>query len=132
MRKSKRQLKRTMKSCLWLIPNFLKLISQLLLDPRVSKTDKAILAATIIYTITPIDVIPDFIPFFGLVDDAFLMAMALTRLLYRAGETPLREHWEGQGDIVAWINTMRQASEILLPRRIRQHLLGKVQSPAGG
>jgi uncharacterized membrane protein YkvA (DUF1232 family) len=126
MKKSKRQLKRKMKSYLWLIPNFLKLIGKLLRDPRVSKADKAILAATLIYTISPIDLIADFIPFFGLVDDAFLIALALTRLLYRAGEEPLREHWEGEGDIVSLIDTMRHVSKVFLPRRIHEHLLGKV------
>jgi uncharacterized membrane protein YkvA (DUF1232 family) len=128
MTNSKRQLKRTMKNCFWFIPRLLKLTSRLLLDPRVSKADKAILAATIIYTLTPIDLLADFIPFFGLVDDSFLMALALTRLLYRAGEAPLREHWDGEGDIVALISTMRQVSELLLPRRLHQRLLGKVQS----
>jgi len=128
MKESKRQWKRRMKSCFRLIPNFLKLISRLLLDARVSKADKAILAATILYTITPIDLMADFIPFFGLVDDAFLITLALSRLLYRAGESPLREHWDGEGDIVALINTMRQVSENFLPRRIRQYLLGKVPS----
>jgi hypothetical protein len=115
-----------MKGFFRLIPNFIRLIGRLLVDPRVSKADRAILAATIIYTISPIDLIADFIPFLGLVDDAFLIALALTRLLYRAGEEPLREHWEGPGDIVALINAMRGASEIFLPPRIRQYLLGKV------
>lgn len=115
-----------MKNCFLFIPRLLKLMGRLLGDPRVSKTDKTILAATIMYTLTPIDLLADFIPFSGLVDDSFLIALALTRLLYRAGEAPLREHWDGEGDIVALINTMRQVSAWLLPRRIYQRLLGKV------
>jgi uncharacterized membrane protein YkvA (DUF1232 family) len=127
MTENKLQLRRKMKSFLWLIPNFLKLIGNLLRDRRVSKTDKAILAATVLYTISPIDLIADFIPFLGLVDDAFLIAVALTRLLYRAGEEPLLEHWEGEEDIVSLVDKMRRVSGIFLPKRIRQHLLGKVK-----
>ncbi|MDW8241495.1 MAG: DUF1232 domain-containing protein, partial [Acidobacteriota bacterium] len=69
----------------------------------------------------------DFIPFWGLVDDTFLIGVALTRLLLRAGEEPLRDNWSGEGDIVGLINAMRRVAEVLLPRRIRQQLLGKVQ-----
>ena len=128
MPESKRQLKRRLKNCLWLIPRFVKLLGRLLLDPRVSKTDKTILAATIVYTISPIDLVADFIPFLGMVDDAFLIGLALTRLLYRAGDAPLREHWDGDGDVVAIIDTMRDLSQMFLPRRIRTYLIGKVRS----
>lgn len=126
-RKEKRRLRQRMRRVLRLIPQLLKLIIRLLGDRRVSGVDKAILAAALVYTLTPIDTIADFIPFFGLVDDAFLIALALTRLLYRAGDAPLREHWEGEEDIVTLIHTMRRVSEYFLPPHIRRHLLGKVE-----
>lgn len=126
-RREKRRLRQRMRRLLRLIPQFLRLIIGLLGDRRVSGVDKAILAAALVYTLTPIDTIADFIPFFGLVDDVFLIALALTRLLYRAGEAPLREHWEGEEDIVMLIHTMRRVSEYFLPPHIRRHLLGKVE-----
>lgn len=128
MTKQTRQSKRKMKGYIRLIPNFLKLIGRLLGDPRVSTIDKAILIATISYTITPIDLIADFIPFFGLVDDIFLIALSLSRLLMRAGDEPLRQHWDGQGDIVALVNSIRQASALFLPQRVSQYLAGKIQN----
>lgn len=127
MNEHQRNRKRSFRGYIALIPNFVKLIGRLMRDPRVSKADRAILVATIIYTFTPIDLLADFIPFWGLVDDAFLIGLALTRLLMRAGEEPLRDNWSGEGDVVQLINVMRRVSEALLPRRIRQQLLGKVQ-----
>jgi uncharacterized membrane protein YkvA (DUF1232 family) len=127
MNENRRQLKRSVKGYIWLIPDFVRLIGRLMRDPRVSKADRAILAATIIYTLTPIDLMADFIPFFGLVDDVFLIGLALTRLVMRAGEEPLRDNWSGEGDVVPLINAARRATEVFLPPRIRQHLLGKVQ-----
>ncbi|MCS6805558.1 MAG: DUF1232 domain-containing protein [Blastocatellia bacterium] len=119
--------RRSIRRYITLIPNFIRLIGRLMRDPRVSKADRAILLATILYTLTPLDLLADFIPFWGLVDDTFLIGVALTRLLLRAGEEPLRDNWSGEGDIVGLINAMRRVAEVLLPRRIRQQLLGKVQ-----
>src|SRR4051812_18533642 len=81
------------------IPNLMKLLYALLRDPRVSQADKAIVAGVIIYVIVPIDVIPDFIPFIGQVDDAYLVAISLLRLLNRADRSVILDHWKGKPDI---------------------------------
>ncbi|MBI4482708.1 MAG: DUF1232 domain-containing protein, partial [Acidobacteria bacterium] len=88
-----------MKRLLLLLPNLLKLLYRLLKDPRVSREDKIILGATVAYVVTPLDFVPDFIPFFGQVDDAYLVALALLRLLNRTDEAILREHWDGPEDL---------------------------------
>ncbi len=77
------------------IPAFLKLLGRLARDPRVSKVDKAILLATIGYIAMPMDFIPDFLPFIGQVDDLYILALALDRLLNNAGIDLLLEHWDG-------------------------------------
>ena len=43
----------------------------------------------------PIDLIPDFIPFLGEVDDVFLLVLALQRLVANAGRPVLQAHWSG-------------------------------------
>ena len=43
----------------------------------------------------PIDLIPDFIPFFGEIDDLFILVLALQRLITNAGRAVLLDHWTG-------------------------------------
>lgn len=77
------------------IPNCLVLFRRLLTDPRVPWPRKAALAATIAYLATPFDLVPDFIPVAGQIDDALIVALALRGLLRGAGEYLVREHWPG-------------------------------------
>jgi len=108
------------------IPNFIKLLGRLAKDPRVSKVDKAILVATLGYLIMPLDLIPDFIPFFGQLDDLFLMALALDRLMNNAGIDLILEHWDGQiGSIEMTISALDRVGA-LLPEQVRDLLRAKI------
>ncbi|NIR45196.1 MAG: DUF1232 domain-containing protein [Gemmatimonadetes bacterium] len=77
------------------IPRFLLLLLRLLADGRVSTADKAVLAAAFAYALAPIDLMPDFIPFLGQVDDLFFLALAIDRLITNAGAELVRAHWDG-------------------------------------
>ncbi len=110
-----------------LIPNFLKLLGRLFRDSRVPTTEKALLVGTIIYVISPIDLIPDFIPFIGEIDDLYLVSLVLLRLLARTDDNILREHWDGRGDLTTTIDKIVRASQYILPKRVQRILLGKVE-----
>jgi uncharacterized membrane protein YkvA (DUF1232 family) len=77
------------------IPDCLILLRRLLGDPRVSRRRKAILVLLVAYLSTPIDLMPDFIPFAGLLDDVLIAALALRYALRAGGADLLREHWPG-------------------------------------
>lgn len=47
------------------------------------------------YLISPIDLIPDFIPVLGYADDAIIVAIALRSVTRRAGTEALQRHWAG-------------------------------------
>src|SRR5215510_925483 len=85
-----RKMRKKMRELLMFIPNLLGLLIGLLRDERVSQADKAILAGVIMYVIIPLDIIPDFIPFIGQVDDAYLLAISILRLLNRAERDVVR------------------------------------------
>ncbi len=119
------------KKYLSLLPKFWKLLLGLLKDSRVSAQDKAILVATIAYLLNPSDFVPDAIPFFGMVDDLYLIALALIRLLNRVDEDILREHWSGEEDIVPLIKQMAEIGARLLPARIREAVIGNIYSSEG-
>lgn len=77
------------------IPSLVSLLLRLVRDPRVSRLDKLLLATALTYLVLPHDVIPDWIPVLGQVDDLLLIAATLHRLLLRAGPDLLFEHWDG-------------------------------------
>jgi uncharacterized membrane protein YkvA (DUF1232 family) len=110
-----------------LIPNFLKLLYRLFKDSRAPLAEKALLAGTIIYVVSPLDFIPDLIPFVGQVDDLYLVALVVLRLLSRTDDQALREHWDGGGDLAALVGRIERAARYVLPRSIRRILLGRVE-----
>jgi uncharacterized membrane protein YkvA (DUF1232 family) len=104
------------------IPHFLLLLVRLITDSRVSTADTAILAAAFAYTLTPIDLIPDFIPFIGQVDDLFFMALAIDRLITNAGLDLVRAHWDGpEAALVLLCGSLEDLAE-RLPEPIRARL----------
>ena len=127
--------RRRMKNLLLFIPNMVLLCARLLSDPRVPRTEKALVAGAIVYAIIPFDLIPDMIPFVGQLDDAYLIAMTLMRLMDRTDPMVLREHWNGGGDIVQLVEAMAMLSAKFLPKSIRRVLTSRVsvsEKKAGG
>lgn len=104
------------------IPNFLKLLWRLSADSRVSAADKGILVATIAYILMPIDLIPDFIVGLGQVDDLYLLALTLNRLLNNAGTEVVMEHWDGDPDALERAIGMLDKAGAMLPERVRRML----------
>lgn len=126
-KEGKIQAKSRMKNLLMFFPNMVKLCGKLLTDKRVSTADKALFAGAIVYAIMPFDLIPDMIPFVGQMDDAYLIALALLRLLNHTDESVVREHWTGGGDIVSLAGSVAQIAPMLLPKRITRVLTSKVE-----
>jgi uncharacterized membrane protein YkvA (DUF1232 family) len=77
------------------IPDCIVLFKRLLADPRVPAWRKALLAGVLVYLASPIDLVPDFIPVAGQLDDAIVVALALRVVLRGAGEPLLRDLWPG-------------------------------------
>ena len=77
------------------IPDCIVLCTRLLRDPRVPRRKKALLVALAGYLALPFDLVPDFIPVAGQLDDIVIVALVLRSLLRRGGEPLVREHWPG-------------------------------------
>jgi uncharacterized membrane protein YkvA (DUF1232 family) len=77
------------------IPDCVVLFRRLLGDNRVPRPTKALLVVLVGYLAMPFDLVPDFIPMAGQLDDAIIAALVLRRLLRASGPELLREHWRG-------------------------------------
>jgi uncharacterized membrane protein YkvA (DUF1232 family) len=77
------------------IPDCVVLCSRLLRDARVPRRKKALIIALAGYLALPFDLVPDFIPVAGQLDDVVIVALVLRSLLRSGGEPLVREHWPG-------------------------------------
>jgi uncharacterized membrane protein YkvA (DUF1232 family) len=116
--------KRTVMYYIRQLPQYVRLLGGLLGDKRVAVLDKMLVMGAIAYIVMPIDIIPDFIPFFGEIDDLYLLVMALQRLIANAGRTALLAHWTGDPSDLADLNLKGAltAAAFFLPKRIRRRL----------
>lgn len=126
--------KRSVVAAIRQLPSYVRLLLGLISDSRVSKIDRFFVIAAVAYIVSPIDFIPDIIPFFGEVDDVFLLMIALQRLVNHAGRNVLLAHWHGDPDELHNLNFPRiiSAAGFFLPNRLKRRLfkmigLGKRQ-----
>lgn len=131
-RKEKKELKGRMSNFLMFLPNMVKLLGSLLMDNRVPIAEKALFAAAIVYAISPLDFIPDVFPFIGQVDDLYLIALSLLRLMNYTDESVVREHWKGGGDIIALTSSIAGIAPKLLPQRVSRVLTNRVDLGEAG
>jgi uncharacterized membrane protein YkvA (DUF1232 family) len=78
-----------------LVPDCVVLCRRLLADRRVSGWRRMSLVVLLAYLVSPIDLVPDFVPVAGQLDDAIIVALALRTVLRGAGPGLLSELWPG-------------------------------------
>lgn len=79
-----------------LLPHLVRLFTGLLRDPRVPLRAKVALALASLWLASPIDLIPEFIPILGPLDDAIVAALTLRFVLSTTDGALIREHWHGE------------------------------------
>ena len=77
------------------VPDCIVLIGRLLRERRVSRVNRFILGGLVVYLAMPIDLVPDFIPVVGQLDDALLVALALRRVLRDTDAEWVAARWPG-------------------------------------
>jgi len=107
-----------------LIPNIVKLLGRIARDPRVSVKRKAFAAAAMIYVVSPIDLIPDFIAGIGQLDDLIVVAIALNHLIDGAGREIVEGHWDGSEDSLDLVLAATDWGAEIVPGPLRKLLPG--------
>jgi uncharacterized membrane protein YkvA (DUF1232 family) len=85
------------------IPDCIVLCSRLLRDPRLPRRKKMLLVALAGYLALPFDLVPDFIPVAGQLDDVIIVALVLRSFLRGGGEPLVREYWPGPESTLALV-----------------------------
>ena len=88
------------------IPDCIVFVRRLVGDPRVPLRHKLLLGALVGYLAFPIDLVPDFIPVAGHIDDLLLVVLALRVVLRASRSELLREHWPGPGSSLAFVRRL--------------------------
>ena len=85
----------SMKDALRLLPDLLRLLRRLLADRTLAVGLRIRLALLLAYLLSPIDLVPDFVPVIGYADDVIIVALVLRSVFARAGADTLQKHWPG-------------------------------------
>jgi uncharacterized membrane protein YkvA (DUF1232 family) len=85
----------SMKDALRLLPDLLRLLRRLLSDRTLAVGLRIRLALLLAYLLSPIDLVPDFVPVIGYADDIIIVALVLRSVIARAGVEALQKHWPG-------------------------------------
>ena len=108
-----------------LIFNIVKLVRNLLKDRRVPKKIKYILYGYLVYFISPLDIIPDFIPT-GYMDDTFIGLLVIEYILKNLDEKIIIKNWEGDSRLYHKLRRQCNFVAWLLPKFIRRWIFGRV------
>jgi uncharacterized membrane protein YkvA (DUF1232 family) len=105
------------------LPDTVVLLTRLMRDDRVPMRAKAVALFGVGYVLSPIDLLPELLlgPI-GLVDDLFVVAATLSRLLHDVHPDVVRSHWPGQGDALVVIHRITTWAETVVKDRFRDVL----------
>jgi uncharacterized membrane protein YkvA (DUF1232 family) len=97
------------KDALRLLPDTIRLVKRLATDATIPLATRLPVWLLLAYLISPIDIIPDFVPVVGYADDVIITSLVLRQLVRRVGPDKLAEHWPGSVD---GLNTVRRVLRV--------------------
>lgn len=109
-----------LKEAVLLGPNLIKLLYRLLRDKRVPRQRRLAMTLVAAYIVSPIDVIPDFVPVLGSVDDVLVLAFAIDYLLQASPPEVVDLYWDGSADGLELIRGIAGWGVEMLPDRLRR------------
>lgn len=110
-------------------PDLFMLMTRLSRDDRVSQTNRNKVARAVAYFINPLDLVPELIlgPA-GLVDDIALAGYVLHDLLESTDPTIVREHWEGNADILDLLRQILAAADTMVGGPVWRRIIARAQN----
>ena len=111
-----------MKDLLRALPDLGRLLVRLVRDPTLPRAAKIALGAAIVYLASPIDLIPDFIPFVGYLDDLLLAALVVDGIVNWVDRGLLLKYWPGTPDSLERVARAARMLAAWVPRRLKARI----------
>lgn len=124
-----------MKRLLVLLPRLARMLASLLRDSDVPTPAKIVLAAMAVYLASPFDLIPDFIPFLGVLDDVLVVALVVDGLLNHLDRRLIERYWPGDAASLDAVAAVARRLAAWVPARIKDRVFGgarRATSAVGG
>jgi uncharacterized membrane protein YkvA (DUF1232 family) len=101
------------------LPNLVRLIARLAGDPLLPRAAKIALAAAMVYLASPLDLIPDFVPLVGYLDDLLLASLLVDGLLNWVDRGLVLRYWPGTPDSLERVARAARMLAVWVPNRIK-------------
>jgi uncharacterized membrane protein YkvA (DUF1232 family) len=104
------------------LPDLVRLIARLVRDPMLPRAAKIALAAGMVYLASPIDLIPDFIPIVGYLDDLLLASLLVDGILNWVDRGLILKYWPGTPDSLERVARVARMLAVWVPRRLKARI----------
>lgn len=115
-----------LKEYLLALPRVALLIPRLLADERVPLRTKAALTGFGLYLASPWDLIPDFIPILGQLDDLTVLLLLFDGVLNNVDDDILLEHWSGDEETLRQLQSLAWATSYWIPVRFKRFFFARM------
>jgi uncharacterized membrane protein YkvA (DUF1232 family) len=110
------------KALLRALPDLARLMARLVADPVLPRAAKIALAAALLYLASPFDLIPDFIPVVGYLDDVLVAAVVVDGLLNWVDRGLVLRYWPGTPDSLDRVARAARLLAVWVPRRLKARI----------
>ncbi len=114
-----------LKEMLLAVPRIALLVSKVMTDERVPRRTKLALAGLAAYLVSPWDLIPDFIPGVGQLDDAIVLLLFVDGVLNLVEDKVLLEHWTGEIATLRRVQKFSRTVSRLAPQELKTYVFGR-------
>ena len=115
---------RAVKDLVLLLPRLARMIASLLGDRELPTKAKLALGAVALYLVSPVDLLPDFIPFVGMLDDVLLVAIVVDGLLNYVNRSLLLKYWPGDVASLDRVAAVARQLARWVPARMQSRVFG--------
>jgi uncharacterized membrane protein YkvA (DUF1232 family) len=111
------------------LPRLGRMLSSVVADRVVPTAAKGVLAAMAVYLVSPIDLVPDFIPWLGYLDDVILAAVVVDGVLNFIDRPLLLRYWPGTPASLERVAAVARRLARWVPNRIKARIFGSHRVP---